>query len=205
MASTENELILTSRAVAGDTAALELLFFRHRDRLDASIKAHFPRELRGAWEPHDILQDVWIQAMRGIREFGQSDSDSVRRWLLAIARNTIADRLKYVRAAKRKGVRIDTSQRGENDSIMRLLEELALYRRTPSKSAANHELLVALDGALTRLVPAQAKALRLRYLAGLEVKQVAQKMHRSAASVSMLCRRGLDSLRLELRSMSLYV
>jgi RNA polymerase sigma-70 factor, ECF subfamily len=202
MNSPENEPSLISRAKAGDKAAMEILFFRHRDRLDAYIKAHFPDELRGSWEPQDVLQDVWIRAMRGIGEFRPGESNSLRRWLLTIARHTIADRLKYHHAAKRKCPRA-AGEAGDNDSVLRLLEELALYHRTPSKSAANHELLAALDSAITRRSPEQAEAIRLRYLSGMEVKHVAREMRRTAAAVSMLCRRGLDSLRTELRSMSL--
>jgi len=204
MASVENELNLISRAKAGDPAAMEILFFRHRDRLDAYIKSHFPHELRGSWEPQDVLQDIWIRAMRGIAEFVPGETNSLRRWLVTIARHTIADRVKYHHAAKRKTGRA-AREGSENDSVVRLLEELALYHRTPSKSAANHELLAALDSAITRLPPDQAEAIRLRFLSGMEVRHVAREMRRTAASVSMLCRRGLDSLRTELRSMSLYL
>jgi RNA polymerase sigma-70 factor (ECF subfamily) len=205
MASVEDEASLISKAVAGDLPAVQKLLLRHRKRLVAYVQSHFPDELRNTLDPQDIVQDTWLRAIRSLSEFKHSTSDPVYRWLVTIARNVIADQLRYVRRLKRKGMRVQTNRGDENRSVVRLLEELALYQRTPSKSAASRELMAALDSAIERLPPDQGQALRLRYLARLDITDIAKKMNRTAGSISMLCNRALKSLRGEMRSMSLYV
>jgi RNA polymerase sigma-70 factor (ECF subfamily) len=205
MSSTESQLTLISNAVAGDSAALEMLLFRCRKRLLAYVQSHFPRELVGFLEPQDVLQDTWLKAIRAISEFRPDGPDPVYRWLVTIARNLILDQVKYARTAKRKNARVPAERTDDNASIIRLLEEMAVYHRTPSKSAASHELIAILDSAIERLPRDQARALRLRHLEGLEIREIASRMKRTEGSVSMLCNRALKSLRWEMRSVSLYI
>lgn len=206
MSLDEDESVLISKAVKGDTASLEMLLFRCRKRLLAYIQAHFPAELVGFLEPPDVLQDTWLKAIRAISEFRPAGSDPIYRWLVTIARHLILDQVKYLQTAKRKSTRIPVDRVGRDDaSIVRLLEEMAVYQRTPSKSAASHELIAALDSAIERLPRAQARAVRMRHLEGLEIKEIASRMKRSEGSVSMLCNRALKSLRWEMRSVSLYI
>jgi RNA polymerase sigma-70 factor (ECF subfamily) len=206
MPSKGDDLDLIDRAIAGDTASLEMLLSRHRKRLLAYVQTHFPSELMDILEPQDVLQDTWLRAIRSVSEFRPDGEDPVYRWLVTISRNLILDHVKYVGAAKRKSRRIRGEKVDDEDaSIVRLLEEMAVYRRTPSKSAASHELITALDCAIERLPHDQALALRLRHLEGLEIKEIAHRMKRSEGSVSMLCNRALKSLRWEMRSVSFYI
>ena len=204
MSSKDDESSLIQRAVKGDVVALELLLYPYRKRLMGYVQAHFPAELRGVIEPRDILQDIWLRAIGGISGFKSDASDPVFRWLLGIARHVIADHLRYVRTAKRKDKHTAPGGPRESDSMVRLLEELATYHRTPSKSAASHELMIALDSAIERL-PNDQVALRLRYLTGMKSKEIADLMHRSEGSISMLCNRALKNLRLEMKSASFYI
>jgi RNA polymerase sigma-70 factor, ECF subfamily len=206
MSSKSDESDLIRRAIAGDSAALEMLFFNCRKRLFAYVESHFPLELTDILEPQDVLQDTWLKAIHSIAEFRPDGTDPVYRWLVTLSRNVLLDHVKYIQTAKRKGRRIRTESVDDGDgSIARLLEEMAVYRRTPSKSAASHELMRALDSAIEHLPADQALALRLRYLEGLEIKAIATRMKRSEGSVSMLCNRALKALRWEMRSASFYI
>jgi RNA polymerase sigma-70 factor, ECF subfamily len=205
MTSPEDEANLIARAISNDVVALEILLSLHRRRLLAYVKSRFPTELRSVLEPDDILQDTFIRAIRCITTFEPAASDPVHKWLITIARNIIADRLKHFRAAKRAGNHVPTDQGDGVDSIVRLLEELAVYQRTPSKSAASHELMAYIQRAIKRIPTDHGQVISLRYLSGLDVKETARKMDRSPQAVAMLCGRALKSLRGELRSISLYI
>jgi RNA polymerase sigma-70 factor (ECF subfamily) len=203
MADTKSEIGLITKAVGGDLFAIELLLHSYHSRLLEYIEAKFPAGLRGILEPQDIVQDTWLRAVRAIRSFQPQGSDAFFRWLVTIARNLMTDQLRHAIAAKNAGslAPMDTT----DSSVAQLLSELAVYNRTPSRSAINHELLQALNNALSRILPEQAEALRLRHLDGLSISEVAAQMKRSEGSVLMLCNRALKSLRWEMRSVSLYI
>jgi RNA polymerase sigma-70 factor (ECF subfamily) len=205
MTPPEDEANLIAKAISNDVVALEILLSLHRRSLLAHVKSRFPTELRSVLEPDDILQDTFVRAIRGISTFKPAASDPVHNWLITIARNVIADRLKHFRAAKRTGNHVPTDQGGGVDSIVRLLEDLAVYQRTPSKSAASHELMAYIRRAIKRIPTDHGLVLSLRYLSGLDVKETAQKMGRSPQAVVVLSGRALKSLRSELRSISLYI
>jgi len=205
MPSTEDELLLISKAIEGHLPSLEILLYRNSNRLLSYVRSNFPERLQGLLEPQDILQDTWLTAVRLISGFRAEGADCVYRWLVAIARHQISDQLKYIRRSKRNNMRLSPQKADGDSSIVRLLEELAVYHRTPSKSAMSHELMAALDNAIDRLPTDQAMALRLRHLSGLAIEEIAAQMRRSRGSVLMLCNRALKSLRWEMRSMSLYI
>jgi RNA polymerase sigma-70 factor, ECF subfamily len=205
MSSVGDEPSLISKAVRGDLASLEMLLYRHHRSLSAYLQSHFPTELRDWLEPEDVLQDIWLKAITAVSRFRPEGPDPVFRWLVTIARHQISDHLKYVRTSKRKNTRHLLDKNCDDESIARLLAEMAVYLRTPSKSAVSHELMVALDSAIGRLPRDQAMALRLRHLTGLDVPEVARQMNRTRASAANLCKRALKSLRWEMRSVSLYI
>jgi RNA polymerase sigma-70 factor (ECF subfamily) len=194
---------LIERAKAGDSAATWQLLALYRPHLQAYLKDHFPGALRSTLEPRDLLQDVYFQVFRRIGQFQQRDEDAFLRWVVTIARNLLTDALRRHQAAKRGGSNSDGLP-PEDQSIVTLLEELALYKRTPSQSAAAHELMSAVEVSLQRLPDDLHMALRLRHIDGLNVDEAAIKMNRSAGAIQQLCCRAVKALRLELRSSSLY-
>jgi len=141
-------------------------------------------------------------AFRSIATFSGNDPESAFRWLTTIASNRIADLV----AAEQTFKRGRGWQRiGADDSIVRMLEELAVYRKTPSRSAAAHEFLQALESAILQLPPDQRMAITLRYLEGLPPAAIAAQMGKTDRAVHMLCNRGLKAVRILLRTASLFV
>lgn len=88
--------------------------------------------------------------------------------------------------------------------MVAMLQDLALYSRTPSTSAAAHEFLWILEEALQKLSPDQRSAVRLRHIDGLSLAEAAARMQRSEDAVRKLSHRGLASLRIMLRTASMY-
>jgi RNA polymerase sigma-70 factor, ECF subfamily len=205
MSGSVAESDLIAQAIAGNTAALETLLHRTHKPLLRFVELHLPNQLRDIYESSDIVQDTWLRAARSIDCFRYEQQDNaVFRWLVTIARRVLIDCLKQRRTQKRDRLRIP-SHSNEDGLMARLLEELVVYKRTPSLSAASHELMASLDAAMARIAKDQAKAVRLRYLKGLAVGEIAEQMERSKAAIHLLCNRGLKALRWEMRSASMYV
>jgi RNA polymerase sigma-70 factor, ECF subfamily len=200
MPRSDDESALIAKAQAGANSALEQLFQSHYEPLFQFIVRNCPDQLLGKIDAQDILQDTLLRAVRAIKDL-RSDENFFS-WVTAIARNLITDHFRHWSARKRGG---DAAIVGANHSeqLEKLLGELALYLKTPSASARRHELMVVIDGAISRLPVNQSKALRLRHLEGWDIDSVAVEMERSRESVMQLISRGLKSLRWELRSFSL--
>lgn len=205
MTADELELSLVRRAGAGDSAALECLLFKYRTQLLSYVNRRMPEDLRRILEPEDILQDVYFEAFRRIGGFTAVDSQSALRWMVTIARNRVVHVIRMQRTLKRGGGRIAGLEGGVGGSLMLLLQDLVIYERTPSRSAAAHELMVTLQRSIEHLPPDYRQAVRLRYVEGLPLETVAKRMSRTSGAARMLCARGLRSLRVEMRSASLYV
>jgi RNA polymerase sigma factor (sigma-70 family) len=193
------DIILIEEIRAGRNSALTELLQSHYLPLLRYIERHYPLELKGLVEPQDILQDTWLQVVRAIDEF--HPNEDFFHWLTTIAKHVSTDQARYWLARKRHNVSTIVES-SATEGTEKLLEELALYLRTPSASARRHELMIAVDRAIDRLPTAQAKVLRLRHVNGWDLDQVAVEMDRNRESVMSLCKRALKSLRWELRSVS---
>ncbi len=202
MAPDEREL--ATKAAAGDTAALENLLVLHYDRLLAHVARKLPDQFRGLMAPEDVLQEAFVVAFREIAHFVPRGPDAVFSWLAAIAEHRLFDLVKAQRALKRGGGRgaitPAASPMGQmpESSLAGLLDALCVDEHTPSRSAAGHEAARAIQIGLAGLNQDYREALRLRYLLGLPVADIAARMGRTEAAIHMLCHRGLEQLRLAL-------
>ncbi len=188
------------RAINNDPQALEDLLAAHHGRLLAYINKHLPTQLRPFVDSADVVQDTFFEACRLITGFKPSGENATFRWLVTIARHRMIDLLR-MHEARRNG---NANDRQSGDLLATMLSELAVYRRTPSRSAASHEFLAALEQAIQRLPPTHREILTLRHIDGLSTAEVAAQVQRSPEAVYWLCSRALEALRRDLRSVSNY-
>ena len=202
----EADLELIRRAAKGDPVAQQRFLLQHRPLLLRYLKRRIPDDLRPHIEPEDVFQDVCFDVFRRMSTFSATDSRMAVRWLLRIAHNRIIDLMRMHMTSKRGGGR-HTDVGGDNsaDSVSRMLQELSVYSRTPSKSAVSHELMAALERSLDRLPEDYCQVIRYRYIDCLSFRETAEKMNRTEDSIQKLCRRGMDALRMEMHSFSRYI
>jgi RNA polymerase sigma-70 factor, ECF subfamily len=186
-------------AIAGDATAVACVLLAYRPRLLDYIERKLPNELRRIIDPQDVLQDTQFRAARRIGSFRSDGDDAFYRWLVTISRNRMLQLLEMSQTQKRGG----GETRG--DSIEVLLEDLAVSHRTPSRSAAGHELVRVVEACIEQLPSDHAEVIRLRYIEGLSVADVAERMARTGAAVTMLCQRAAKTLREKLRSKSRFL
>ena len=177
-------------------ASLQLVLYQHGRVLAAYVGRHLPLSLSSTVDVADVVQDVYLEAMRRSAEFRPADADHTLRWLQTIARHRIIDLLRHHGATKRGGRAVGTA----GGYTVGLLEEVAVYDRTPSQSAAAHEIAQLIHRSIDDLPPDYAQVLRLRYLDGLSGKAVAVQLSRTEGAVHVLCHRAVEALRLRLRS-----
>jgi len=76
---------------------------------------------------------------------------------------------------------------------------------SPSRELAKAEVSAALTSSLARLTDDQREVVRLRFLEGWAVDEVASRLDKSEAAIHMLCHRGLKDLRKVMLSMTRFL
>lgn len=168
-------------AQGGDRALLEQLFAGHRGRLLAWISVAMPAALARRVPPEDLVQETLLEAARKLGGFEVREGASFYAWLVAIARHKLSEVQRAERADKRaRGEPLDRDPTGVGTS--------------PSQAAQRADRALLLGKALAELPPAQAQALRLRYLEGHSTSQVALEMGRTELAVKSLVTRAFAEL-----------
>lgn len=204
--SADDQLPLIQRIAAGDAAALQCLLIDNRPFLVGYAEKHLPRCLKGQIDAQDLVQDAAMEALRQMESFPATDMRSALLWLVQLCRGRIARLTRMHRAARRGGGRSAMNWPAEGeDSVVMLLADLAIYERTPSRSAAAHELWDVVRQSLLKLPEDYRRAIRLRYMQGLSAAQTAEQMGRTAGAIQMLLSRAIKALRTEMRTASLYL
>ena len=191
----ENLERLIDRARGHDEAALAQLLDANAQRLLESVRAELGDRLRQRLESQDVMQQVYLDALRDIGRFEDRGDDAFFQWLRRIAINRIcdADRRGF-QAAKRRG-EVRAADLGRDASIAGLFEAIRAPGGRPSMAAGLGEDVGLLEGALEQLSEDHRKVIELRYLSQLNVAETAARMERSERAVRSLCVRALIRLR----------
>jgi RNA polymerase sigma-70 factor (ECF subfamily) len=177
---------LVTLVSAGSQEALALLFRRHA----RSVRGVAYRVLRDASEADDLVQDVFVLVHRDCRAFDSSKAPA-RFWILQMAYRRAISRRRYL-TSRHFYTRLDLDEAASqvadpatlpgqlNDSIDRRLENGRL------------------DTVFATLSEDQRHTLRLFFIEGYTLDEIAVKLGQSRGNVKHHYFRGLDKLRREL-------
>ncbi len=174
----------TSRLVAaareGDHLALDDLYARHQGRLLNFLRASMAGRSAQGFSAEDVLQETLLESARKIAGFEPRGRASFYRWLVAIAQFKLTEAARAQGAKKRAGAPLDESVAGSQTS--------------PSGQLMRGERRDGLLQALAELPDRQADAVRMRYLKGQSVVEVAGQLECSESAVKALVSRGMAEL-----------
>jgi RNA polymerase sigma-70 factor (ECF subfamily) len=193
---------LIARAAGGDAGAMQVVLAGYRNDLLDFITRNIPAEVSRFIEPQDVYQDVCIECFRRLPEL-QHNAASLYSWLIKCARSRLVDLARAYQSQKRGGGRI--AELAADESLVALLEEVAVFERTPSRSAVARELVLTVKESIERLPDQYQELLRLRFFQGLTLVELADRLGRSNGAVTMAYSRALKLLRQEMRSISNYL
>lgn len=197
---------LLALALAGDGAALTALLTASYAPLRNYVAGKTPKALQGVVDADDIVQETHIEVFRRIGAFEVRGPDAFERWLRVIALSRLRNALKRQRAAKRGGGRVAlTAPANLHESIVALLDVIAVHERTPSRSMARREAGQAVQTALGQLTDDHRQAVQLVYLEGASAAEAAARMGRSEHAIHHLCHKARGRLRELLKSRARYL
>ena len=87
---------LLTQLCSGDMAAAEQVFLAFEPYLRKAVRRQLPASFRAKFDSADILQSVWADVLRGVREAGWRfiDADHLRGFLFIATRNRLIDRMR---------------------------------------------------------------------------------------------------------------
>jgi RNA polymerase sigma-70 factor (ECF subfamily) len=149
-------------------------------------------------EASDIVQETLIAAHRALDQFKGTTDREMAGWLRRILANKVADAARH-HARKKRDARLEQRYcETLDDSAERLEKIVVIDQGSPQQDAIRHERVMRLAEVLSNLSEQQRTAIELHHLAGYKVKETAELMCCTTASVAGLLRRGLKSLREQL-------
>jgi len=95
---------LLDRLHAGDAAAAADIFVAYEPLLRRVVRRHLVPALRTKLDSVDVVQSVWVDLLRDLRQAGARlrDGDHLAAYLTRAARNRLIDRFRQHRAALRR-------------------------------------------------------------------------------------------------------
>jgi RNA polymerase sigma-70 factor (ECF subfamily) len=169
---------LIRRALAGEDRAFSTLLERLRPRLVLWVTGRLSRALKARVEPEDVVQQVFLDASKGLAEFRGADDKAFLGWLFRIAENRIRDLADQVGAQKR--------QEGPVPSRV---------DPTPSQAVVRKEMFERVRKALDELTDDYRQVIVLVRLEERPVREVAELMARSENAIRVLYCRAMRDLR----------
>ena len=189
------QLVVASKE--GDNDALGRLLEQYRGYLLMLAHRYLSEALRRRVDPSDIVQLTFLEAKRDLPAFRGSTPAEFSGWLRGMLKNNVATAVtRHVTTQKRSLKREVNAAPGENDSVQGgWIQQLPGSATSPSGVAIREEAVFALMQALHHLPETQAEAIRLRYMEGLSLAEIVERMDKSDTAVAGLLKRGLQKLR----------
>lgn len=98
-------LILLDKAKDGDAQAFGDLLARYEDRVRRIVSVRLGAKLRALTTEDDLIQEVFIEAIKSLRSVEPRDHASIIGWLATVAQRRIADNAKYFERERRSASR----------------------------------------------------------------------------------------------------
>ncbi len=190
--SNDHEL-LSERIRNHDAAALADYLQARHSALHAFVERRLGNELRGKWEPQDVLQELAIKSLRELPQTDLSGRDPFG-WLCQLAEQCIIDGHRRFSANKRATGREIPGNMRIGEQSQDLIALLSASLTTPSQAVVRDERQQRLDSALTSFPPEHREVLRLRYGEGLATKDVASRLGKTEVATRVLLSRLIHRL-----------
>ena len=187
---------LLERAGRHDGSALGRLLEFHRQRLRRMVAARLDQRLAARMDPSDVVQEVMLDAERGLPEYIRDRPVPFYVWLRDIARDRLVWFTRRHTAKKRDAFRDRRFKATPSGaSAQTLVDRLVDTGTSPSGLAIREEEKARVLTLLGRLEAADRRVLELRYLAGLPIAAIASVLAISLGAAQMRHFRALERLR----------
>jgi RNA polymerase sigma-70 factor (ECF subfamily) len=193
------------RVLAGDGDALQRLIIHYHPTLRVYVVSALANKGRTGIDVDDVLQQAYVTAFRSLPSCRFDGPGGFYKWLETIAWSRLVDQL-------RKRDRDPAVTAGDllggsagSSSYPDLFQRLAGPESTPSHHVARDEAIAMVMSCLARLTNDQRAVVRMRFLEGRAVGDIAGALEKTEPAIHQLCHRGLKELRKHLVSLTRFL
>ncbi|MBW3597212.1 MAG: sigma-70 family RNA polymerase sigma factor [Planctomycetes bacterium] len=166
-----------------------------RDYLRVLARQALPRSLREKVDESDVVQETLLQAYRKRDEFRGNSQAEFLAWLRRILERQLCDVQRKFHRDKRDVAREREIHGILERSSQRFDRSILANQPTPSENAIFSEQQFHVLASLQQLPPSQREAVELKYLRGLSLSEIADRMALNRDQVAGLIRRGVQKLK----------
>lgn len=195
----DGELLAAARA--GNAAARDQLFSRHRDRLTRMVQVRLSGRLTRRIDPADVVQDALLTASQRLDGYLDDPQLPFYVWLRCLVRDRLIDAHREHVGADKRDVRRELAAASEMAaaSSMALTNLFVGQLTSPSHAAVREEIREAIRGGLESLSETDREILLLRHFEQLSIEQSAQVLQISKSGANKRHLAALRSLRAALQ------
>ncbi len=190
-------------AKRGDTSAKGELLDRFRPYLNVIAQRMLDDRIQGRMDFADVVQATFLEAARDFDAFRGETVESFLAWLRHILKNNVATAHQEHLQTQKRSARREIPMMGTGGAEggeFNFTHSLPSDASTPSQRVMRNEAAVVLASCLEQIPETQREAIRMRYLEGMSLKQISDRMNKSEMAVAGLLKRGLQGLRDEMQA-----
>ena len=185
-----------ARAREGDDETRGALLETYRCYLELLARLEIGQALRTKLDTSDLVQETFLEAFAGFKEFHGTGEPEFAGWLRSILVAKTNNLIRHYLGTQGRDIRREQRLEIDLDHSSHLLDRgLMAPESTPSRQAAQRELGVLLAEALAALPDDYREVVILRNLEELSFPEVASRMNRSVDSIQKIWVRALVKLR----------
>lgn len=158
------------------------------------------QKLQAKLDPSDIVQQTLLQAHKAQASFRGATEGELMAWLKQILTRNLIHATRDFGAVKRDVGLEHSLQATLEDSWLQLDQALAQTGSSPRDQAQKNEDQRQMCDAVAQLPEAQRRAVELHHFLGLRITNVAEKMEKTPEAIAGLLKRGMQTLRSQLKN-----
>lgn len=184
---------LLAQAKSGDGVAIDRLLARVHPHIRRLVESRVGERLLRRIRRSDVLQNTWLEVIRGLPRFDGDDEDDFSGWVATVLEHQIHHADRFFRAKKRTAPERSSEARS---FARRFLKTPA----SPSSQAASSEELRVVSQSLAELPELYRRVIVAAVIEGRPHKEVARDLGRSESATRMLLCRARAALMLAIES-----
>jgi RNA polymerase sigma-70 factor (ECF subfamily) len=170
---------LLERARAGDQAAVNEIFTRHRARLRRMVELRLDRRLQARIDASDVIQEAYVEVVRRLDEYLRDPAYPLFLWLRLIVGERLLKLHRHHLGTQMRDAGLEVSiYRGALPaaSSAALAAQLLGKHTSPTQAAVRAERMLRLQEGLNTLDPMDREVLSLRHFEDMTLAETAMTL-----------------------------